>query len=303
MGGKADYAAIGGPPAQHRWVVVIVTTFSDEPLTVYGDESHDEQRQRVFAVAGLLGDKSDWDTATGRWLDRTGGMPFHAVECESEYANHADKSLHQKNLRLYADLTKILARLNLMGFGSALDLAGWKQSMPAGEPAEEHAYYKCFSEVVIYFGRVGNLSIPRRRVKFIFDRSGPREYTARQLYSFMAQSPDWPSSECLTDEIGSATRATPGIQMADLLARETMKQLDNEIGPVRRPVRQSMTALLASRRFRFEYYTREYCEKLVASARRWVESAGFTPERYQDWLSARRLHDTLPSRIRFTAEL
>ena len=114
---------------------------------------------------------------------------------------------------------------------------------------------------------MGNLSIPRRRVKFIFDRSGPREYTAHQLLAFMAQSPDWPSSECLTDEIGLATRATPGIQMADLLARETMKQLDRRSGPVKRPVRQSMSALLASRRFRFEYYTREYCEKLLASAR------------------------------------
>ena len=63
MGARADYAAVEGPPEQHRWVVVIVTTFSDEPLTVYGDESHDEQRQRVSAVAGLLGDKSDWDGA------------------------------------------------------------------------------------------------------------------------------------------------------------------------------------------------------------------------------------------------
>ena len=117
------------PPG--NWRGAIVSVFNDhQPLTVYGDESHDEQRQRVFTVAGLLGDQADWDTVTAPWLDRTGGIPFHAAECESKYADHPDRALHQQNLRLYADLTRILAGSTLLGFSAALELAGWKQSMP-----------------------------------------------------------------------------------------------------------------------------------------------------------------------------
>jgi hypothetical protein len=281
---------------------MIVTAFNDdEPLLVYGDESHDERRERVFAVAGLLGDQIDWKTAAERWIERTGGKTFHASQCESEYANHSDRSLHEENLKLYADLTKILAGSNLLGFGAAMGLSGWRSALPPNQPAEEHAYYKCFSDVVIYFGRIGCLSIPRRKVKFIFDRSY-REYNAHQLYTLMRNEPTWPSSECLTDELGSATRETPGIQMADLLVRETMKQLDNEIGPVRRPIRQSMRTLLGSRRCRFEYYMGEYSAKYVASGQQWAEAVGLSNEQYSAWLSHQGLTDTLAHRIRFVVE-
>ena len=57
------------------------------------------------------------------------------MECESEYANHEDRTLHQGNLRLYADLTKILARSNLMGFGRGAGSCRLEQSLPPDEPA------------------------------------------------------------------------------------------------------------------------------------------------------------------------
>jgi len=164
------------------------------------------------------------------------------------------------------------------------------------------AYYKCFSEVVIFFGRVGYMSIPRRRVHFTFDRSIERQYNAHQVYTYLQRSPDWPGSMSLTDDIASATIETPQIQMADLLAREAMKQLDNEIGPVRRPPRQSMRALSSAGRFRFENYTRDYCARLVASGRRWAESVGISSKAYNEWLAAHRLVDTLAHRIRFHIE-
>lgn len=271
-------------------------------LTVYADESHDETRQRVFSVAGLLGNAADWSPAKKRWLERTGGKPFHAADCESEYANHPDRQLHKENLCLYGDLAKILAKSNLMGFGAALDLPGWRMALPPKEKASEHAYYKCFSEVVIYFARMACLSVPPERVEFVLDRNLERWFTASKLYAFMATSPDWPASKCLADKMSSATRASPEIQMADLVAREAMKHFDNEAGPVKRPIRRSMQALMASRRFRFEYYMPEYSQQLVASAAKWVNQSGVTAERYRSWLKENRLTDTLAHRIKFVSQ-
>jgi len=45
------------------------------------------------------------------------------------------------------------------------------------------------------------------------------------------------------NEKAFATRKTVGIQVADLLARETMKLMDNEYGPVQRPMRGSYRAI------------------------------------------------------------
>jgi len=270
-------------------------------LTVYGDESHDETRERVFAVAGLLGSKNDWDAVEDRWLGRTGGAPFHAAECESRDAQ-SDGDQHRQNLKLYADLAKILAASNLMGFGAVIHLPGWRAAIPGFVDSPDQPYYKCFSEVVIYFARIGALSIPPERVKFIFDRSLEREFTAHRLYTYMAQSKDWPHGEWLADEVGSATRAMPGIQMVDLFARECMKELDNQIGPVKRPRRRSMQALADTKRFRVEFYMPEYSQAYAESAMKQQPELGLTAHAYFKWLDTEGLVDTLANRIRFLSE-
>ena len=272
-------------------------------LTVFGDESHDERRERVFAVAGLLGADADWNAVVPAWTERTGGKVFHAATCETEYANHPDRALHKENLRLYADLTRILAGSNLMGFGAAMHIGGWRNAFPASQQAyaPERAYHKCFSEVVIYFGRIAGLSIPPERVKFTFDRNLEQEFTAHELYTLIAQSPDWPYGCHLADELSSATIASPKIQMADLVAREAMKHLDNEIGPAKRATRLSMSKLLESKRFRFEEYMPEYSTDLIESAAKVAAASGLTAEKYKEWLRTNHLTDTLAHRIKFVA--
>jgi hypothetical protein len=73
-------------------------------LTVYGDESHDDTRQRVYAVAGLLGDEKDWKPLRSAGSKERGARVFHAAECESKYAHDLDGGeKHRANLKLYAD--------------------------------------------------------------------------------------------------------------------------------------------------------------------------------------------------------
>src|SRR4051812_40535383 len=47
-------------------------------LHLFGDESADETKQRVYALSGLLG--TEWKLAEEAWLARTGGKVFHATE-------------------------------------------------------------------------------------------------------------------------------------------------------------------------------------------------------------------------------
>ena len=52
-------------------------------FSIYGDESHDSKKERVFVVAALLGDSIQWLNLRSLWTERTGGRIFHAADCES----------------------------------------------------------------------------------------------------------------------------------------------------------------------------------------------------------------------------
>ena len=80
-------------------------------LSVYGDESADETKQRVFAVAGVVGLEESWEAVEGSWVARTNGIPFHANDCDSDFGDYRNTP-HLENKALYRDLSLILAALN-----------------------------------------------------------------------------------------------------------------------------------------------------------------------------------------------
>jgi hypothetical protein len=85
---------------------------------MFGDESADETKSRVFAVACVVGSEDEWALAVREWLRRTRGKQFHANKCESEFAHDPDRQKHKDNLKLYEDLTKILAAVTLSALRS-----------------------------------------------------------------------------------------------------------------------------------------------------------------------------------------
>src|SRR5207249_9086331 len=88
-------------------------------LLVFGDESADETRERVFAVAGVVGSEKQWVLLEAQREARCAGVPFHAKKCDTDYGDFAAFT-HQQNKDLYRDLTVLLARSRLGGFGIAL---------------------------------------------------------------------------------------------------------------------------------------------------------------------------------------
>jgi hypothetical protein len=264
-------------------------------VTVYGDESSDETHKRVYAVAGLFGSQEQWDALELRWLARTGGKVFHGAECESDTGEYAGID-HKLNQKLYADLAGLLADSNLMGFGVAVDLMAYFDLFPSCLP--EQPYFLGFRDVVINFAELAHLSIPSERVKFTFDRKTEIEFNAAYFYDQLMRIPQFEFRSYLEDEVAFASRKSVGIQAADLLARESMKALDNRIGPVRRIPRLSKQALDKTERFSFRTYERT---TLVSSA---VGAAQNIPDTimpaYKAWLQREGLVDNISNRFRYS---
>jgi hypothetical protein len=266
--------------------------------TVFGDESHDEASARVFAVAGLFGSEDDWGAFNAKWSARTGGKVFHAADCETDKGDYGS-SPHPDNLRLYKDLVHILADSKILGFGTAMDLAGWREFFP-GVP-EDIPYYRCFRDVVLKCGDWTRWAIPRGTVKFTFDQRIESNYNAGILYTHMAEQPEW--TTYFNEEISFASRKLVGIQAADLYAREVMKHLDNIVGPVKRPIRRSLEALQSVKRFGADFLMREHFADFRRQFNDVAARVGMSPQLYVDWLNEHKISDNISSRHRYLIEL
>jgi hypothetical protein len=91
----------------------------------FGDESSDETRSRVFAVAAVVGSGDDWAKFREKWVERLGGKVFHASDCEAGRKDFGGIGRPERD-SLFEDLSKILADSNLMGYGYSMDLAGFR---------------------------------------------------------------------------------------------------------------------------------------------------------------------------------
>lgn len=271
-------------------------------LTTYGDDSYDEMQSRVCAVAGVLGRRDDWDALEKEWLDRTNGVVFHAVDCESDRGVYRNIP-HRENQKLYEDLTKIIARSRVFGVGHAIDIAQHNTIFPDLLP--DSVYFWCFRRVVLGCAEHTSFCVPREQVEFVFDHHVDREYNAATMYRHMTVAPEWPNREFLADKISFACRRTVGIQVADLVAREGMKELDNAVGPKSRAKRESLLALLRTGRFQFSMYGQEY----FASLRRHIKKEEDDPQSpmkralYAEWLVKKKLIDTHSNKLKYVEQL
>src|SRR5947209_5441885 len=113
-------------------------------ILVFGDDSSDEKRERVAAVAAVAGAEEAWDWIEPQWVARNNGIPFHARDCESDQGSYKDFS-HAENKKLYRDLTTMMVFSELGGLGFGIDLVAQRKVFPH---APDMAYYKAFSEIL-----------------------------------------------------------------------------------------------------------------------------------------------------------
>jgi hypothetical protein len=256
-------------------------------LSCFGDESSDESKQRVFVVAAVIGNDDQWNRLEPQWKGRTGSIPFHATDCDTDQGDYRSRS-HSENKALYKDVITLLAESGLVGFGFAIDLIAQNKVFPN---APDFVYYKGFLEVL---DRMYNLCVKHNEtVKFTFDTRLNTDHNAGLLYGQVIEAmPQW--KERFFPEIGFVSSRTHWrIQVADLMARESMKLLDNMIGPVKRPPRKSYLALSAVDRFLTDVVTIEWFEDLKQKMPEAMKLYGMEEFKYHEWLRARNRQDSM----------
>jgi hypothetical protein len=246
----------------------------------------------------LIAKQYVWERFKQTWLQRTNGKIFHASDCESDHGDFAVTSAnsHDDNLRLYADLVRILAQSGVRGYAAALDVAAWIEVFP--EVPKDVGYYKCFTEVIKHFSYTSDYH-DGTELEFTFDQRQESQYNAGLLYNYFVAMPECKERNVFMGAtVNFGSREDVRIQAADIVAREAMKHLDN-FG--KRGMRRSMQALaeLPGGPFKFDFFTRDYCTDTRAKWSELEKVTGMTPETYASWLNANRLVDNWSNRFRF----
>jgi hypothetical protein len=132
-----------------------------------------------------------------------------------------------------------------------------------------------------------------------FDNRVESDFNAALLYANAREiDPSW--KPYLSPKISfESSQGNPRIQVADLFAREAMKNLDNRIGPIKRDPRKSWVVLRDTGRFAMEELDEAYfaAEKQEWDSRLNVDNARFS--QYADWLRNTRRQHSLSNVIWF----
>jgi hypothetical protein len=262
-------------------------------LLVYGDESMDETKQRVCAVAGLIGTEEQWNALEWHWIRYTNGVPFHGNDCDSDHGDYAGRP-HWENKALYRDLTILLANSGLAGYGQAIDLIAKNTVFPE---SEDLTYYTAFQRVILamknFASHAGDIA------GLTFDMRLESEHNAGFLYrSLRENEPDWTPYQASKISFEFA-KDNIRIQVADLLARESMKALDNRIGPVKRKIRKSWEALADTQRFQIDMFSVEWFEDMKRKLPETEQKMNMNRDMYIEWLRQRNRQHNVSNMFQF----
>lgn len=278
--------------AQREWVVMLIA---------YGDDSADETKKRVFAAGAVVARQEDWDIFLSAWREKNPGeRPFHAADCDSDQRNFKNRK-HEENKKLYADNVRLFVNSPLIGAGVAISIPDYWDLFPFAPADKWWPYYMCFAGVLSCICQIAHLSIPLEDIKVVFDNSPEQELDSARIFDFIAHQPG--ALPCILEEgiqFGNH-RKTPGLQVADLLAHETMKDLDNRIGPKQRWPRQSLIELQRSNRFAAVLYDRQKLEQHRIAADE-LHADAEKGRAFAAWLNNNEIRDSVHARLRFMAE-
>jgi len=270
--------------------------------TVFGDESHDPDKKKVFSVSGIIAMQKDWDAFEVKWIDRTKGKVIHAADLQGGYGDFKNIP-HELREKLYRDLISIIANSALIGFGVVMDIEAYKTVYP--DAPDYASYVHCFRRVIEYFAELGGRLIPQDKINFRFHVNTRLEQTASDLFYEYRRRTDWEHGVYLKD-IGFITSETVGIQVADLYARELMKHGDRNFVKSKddfftSSFRKSFKVLADTGKFGGHYFGREYWIDYKKHFSEIEQAAGFSEEDLAAWLAENRLADNGPNRTRFLA--
>jgi hypothetical protein len=206
-------------------------------LRAYMDESGIHAGSSVCAIAGVVGSESEWEILERRWrrvIAEEGISVFHMAQFESRLGEFGGWSNTRRQLFMKKLIEAIKAR-DVHCVGSALVRAHYdalseddKNWMTHGNP--HYPYFLCFQHCIVEACHVADRLPAEEKVAFVFDRQQDFAAEATRLYNDLKDQEGWPNRERLADIVAFASkRETTPLQVADLIAYECYKHLDNKL--------------------------------------------------------------------------
>ncbi len=275
-------------------------------ITVYGDDSSDEQQKRVFTVAALVGRQEVWDSLEPYWKEKTGGVQYHATYCLAGSGAYRGWS-KEKSYCLHNDLTRLIIEFPIVGQAFVMDLPSFAEVFHGVKRTDRFLY--CFAHMlggacalIRSYNAIHEQDLKTRRAKFVFDSDNDK-FNAGYLYTTFKKMKLW--DELMQDCDGPVEFAFPGdkpvgIQAADIWAYEVRNEFDSKIRGIN-------VTTCASRLFSLEYrrFNRnEYFRADMLKAKERIDRMGGNLEysrAYKEWLKKLRRQDNAASKIAFLA--
>jgi hypothetical protein len=229
------------------------------PLLVYGDESYDADGN-VYAVAGGIGSERGWRVTEEAWVAALRGVEFHAARFETEFARDPDRTKHPARLAHYAELVGVLRNAPILFCCLALDRPSYRREIPDHLP--QVPYLLCFNNLLRMCTEGLRVEGAEPSFAVTLDRQADNAANASALYELAADL----IANRLIGSLAFSSRDNPRIGIADLIAREAMKEAARVRGYHNRKMRGSFQSLVEANRVRLRVLDGRFAKKIQDQA-------------------------------------
>lgn len=196
-------------------------------VKVYGDESEDD-KGRVFTLAALVAEESEWGRLADRWKERClrdGIECYHATDCAGQWAGFAHLTKTQC-ISLNADLITYITETQLWGFGVSISKQDYLAISRSSEEAKtilgSSPFFLAMQFLILSLCTEFSVNNPDYRMAFLFDQNESVSGQAKQIWDELRKK-----NQELANAMGSIAfhdkcNLVP-LQIADEFAFEVMK--------------------------------------------------------------------------------
>ena len=197
----------------------------------YFDESGAEELPGYFGVAGFAGSEHQWNVFQSLWketLEETGAPYVHMREFAHSVGTFAGwKKDTTRRERLMAGVVAAVLRSDLTAVGSAMRVDDFNALVEEERTRLVSPYYCCLQDVLHGFALTTMDEDPQIEMNVTGDQHKDCEEKAKKLYRALRKT-GGPFLN-LAEELNYADmRETLGLQAADLLVYEMVKELRNQ---------------------------------------------------------------------------
>ena len=225
-------------------------------LVSYIDESGHSGDSRIVAMGGIVGSHLQMDALGNDWnvaLRAHGIRVFRMSELEGSSGEFQGWSKQQRE-SLLADLFGCLEKHFALIFGAAVIVSQYRSLPELAQDVLMDPWFICFHICVseaagLVMWHRDDASIMDKVAVFIHQQ---REYQSRAISGFQFMKDNWDSGSRLGTCTPASTADIVQLQIADLIAYETRKHIENAIHNPHVPMRWPMKQL-CRRPFNYRY--------------------------------------------------